>query len=267
VIGITAKPRFGVSVDDDDEAQWPHASQERSRRADGGGGFLVASAGRCRTDVVETDRYILPTHHETRRVHDDAVRRVALLRHGEKKGRESRARLSSTGRMRAFALPHLVVELSRREGWPLAPDCLIAAHDKPSSVRPSETLLHLAQRLSLPVHHCLDAASVKAWLFGGSRQLLWRHAVVSWRHDTVLDVARALGASSNALPSGWPDDLYDRLILLDFDARNDVVEARCVYTDAALRLAGDPPHSTSGTETTHQGREVRASPSHGGARG
>lgn len=207
---------------------------------------------------MDTDRCSLSARSERRALRDDAVRRVALLRHGEKEGRESRARLSSTGRMRAFALPHLLLELSRREGWPVAPDCLIAAHDRTDSVRPSETLQHLAHRLSLRVHHCRTPQSVKAVLFESPHAPTWRHAVVVWRHDALLDVARALGASAAALPSDWPDDLYDRLILLDYDAQHSCVDVRCVYTDADLHLTGDPPRDGQDAERAPS-RRSRAS--------
>ncbi|WP_257386671.1 hypothetical protein [Tahibacter caeni] len=172
-----------------------------------------------------------------------AVRRVSLLRHAEKEGREQPTRLSSTGRLRAFALPYLLQDLSRRDGWPWAPDCLIAARDTSRSQRPSLTLVHLAHRLGLPVHQCRTPGEAVTRLFGPDPPPDWRHAVVVWRHTRLLAVARALGAPPDALPDQWPAELYDRIVLLDYDARGRLVRVRCLLADDELELAG-PEQST-----------------------
>jgi hypothetical protein len=167
----------------------------------------------------------------------EATRRVSLLRHAEKEGRELPTRLSSTGRMRAFALPYILQELSRRDGWPWTADCLIAARDTARSQRPSQTLHHLAQQLALPVLQSRTPADVVSLLFGADPQPTWRHAIVVWRHNRILDVARALGAPAQSLPADWPSELYDRIVLLDFDARGRLVRTRCLHADDELELA------------------------------
>lgn len=167
----------------------------------------------------------------------EARRRVSLLRHAERTGREQPARLSSTGRMRAFALPYLLRDVSRRDGWPLAPDRLIAAHDTVHSQRPSQTLRHLSHELSLPVHQARTAAGVLALLFGPEQPQTWRHAVIVWRHRSLLGIARALGAAAQDLPPDWPAQLYDRIVLMDFDGGGRVLRTRCVYADDYLTLA------------------------------
>jgi len=174
----------------------------------------------------------------------EATRRISLLRHAEKEGRELPTRLSSTGRMRAFALPYILQELSRRDGWPWAADCLIAARDTARSQRPSQTLHHMAQQLVLPIRQGCTPADVVHLLFGPDPQPPWRHAVVVWRHNRILDVARALGAPAEALPAEWPAELYDRIVLLDFDGRVRLVRTRCVNADDELELAvSDQPVS------------------------
>lgn len=167
----------------------------------------------------------------------EATRRISLLRHAEKEGRELPTRLSSTGRMRAFALPYILQELSRRDGWAWNADCLIAARDTTRSQRPSQTLHHLAQQLALPIQQSRTPADVVSLLFGAGPQPPWRHAVVVWRHNRILDVARALGAPAQSLPADWPSELYDRIVLLDFDARGRHVRTRCVHADDELELA------------------------------
>lgn len=176
----------------------------------------------------------------------DVVRRILILRHAEEKGREQAERLSSTGRMRAFALPYLLQDISRRDGWPWAPDLLIAAHDTPKSQRPSQNLQHLAHSLSLRVHQCRTSAEVLGCLLLNDPQIPWRHAVVAWRHKTILDVARALGAPVEELPDDWPDSLFDRIIILDIDGGHRVVRTRCVYADAELDVTLTQEPATRG---------------------
>ena len=50
-------------------------------------------------------------------------------------------------------------------------------------------------------------------------------------------MVRALGAPSQSLPADWPSELYDRIVLLDFDARGRLVRTRCVHADDELELA------------------------------
>ncbi|WP_255911596.1 hypothetical protein [Tahibacter harae] len=167
---------------------------------------------------------------------DSPVRRIALLRHAEKRGCEQPGQLSGVGHMRAFALPHVLADLSRRDGWLLAPDRLIAAADTPRSRRPSQTLAALGRRLGLRVLQVDAAAALPSSLFDPQILPDWHFAVISWRRSSILRVARLLGAAPQDLPAEWPRELYDQIILLDYDAAGRVQRTRCVRADQEVQL-------------------------------
>jgi hypothetical protein len=88
-----------------------------------------------------------------------------------------------------------------------------AATLRRASTRPADTVWPLAAALGLAVRDefssdpPLDAVTA-ALVFSASRGAV----LASWRHDTLAELARAIGA--RAVPAEWPEDRFDMVWLL-----------------------------------------------------
>jgi hypothetical protein len=124
---------------------------------------------------------------------------VLIIRHSEKA--EEGPHLSERGWRRAHALVGLFTSVFR------PPDRLIAAADTGTSSRPRETLEPLARHLGSIVNADTRDTSETASIISGfpDRDLV----LVSWRHEAIPALARALGA--NNVPDDWPDTVFDRI--------------------------------------------------------
>lgn len=136
------------------------------------------------------------------------------MRHAEKPADKADPGLSAQGRRRAEQLATYVPRIFGR------PDFLVAAADKKGSHRPRLTLEPLAAATGVAVDATVsdkDSAAFAAALlveprFDGAR------VVIAWRHDALPALARGLGAETGQCPDPWPDELYDLILRLDFDA-------------------------------------------------
>jgi hypothetical protein len=138
---------------------------------------------------------------------------ILLMRHAEKPEDRRDPGLAEAGRRRA---ERLAVYIPETFG---PPDLLLAAADTPDSHRPRLTLEPLAAVRRLDVGEFPDRQS-EAF----ARKLLAepmfarKRVVVSWRHDALPALARALGAPEGLCPDPWPDELYDLLLRFDYGA-------------------------------------------------
>jgi hypothetical protein len=154
---------------------------------------------------------------------------IMLIRHAEKPLRESRdvddaagaggkRGLSLRGERRArllagyFAPVHDVL----RDGHTCTPKAIFAAGTTAEhrSTRPADTVRPLAQALGLTVREDFSsdppfdeaAAALKSAATRGP-------VLVSWRYDTLPELARAIGAQ--AVPEVWPADRFDMIWVLE----------------------------------------------------
>lgn len=158
---------------------------------------------------------------------------LILIRHAEKPdartgsqgvdehGRPDTQALSVRGWQRAGALVRLLAPIEFAHGVLPRPTTLCAAAPSPRhpSRRPELTLRPLASELAVPIDQSSRAdeepAAVAQALLAESGVVL-----VSWRHDELPSLARALAAAAAPelmarIPAAWPDDRYDLLWLLD----------------------------------------------------
>ena len=156
------------------------------------------------------------------------MRTIFIIRHAEKP--PDGPHLSERGYERAQALADLFGSCFAR------PDALFAAATSPKSARPVETLEPLAARLGLTIEAGFGTEEVDR-LARHVRDApgAGRIALISWRHDAMAPLARALGAGDP--PSAWPQDVFDRvwrlLVLADGSVR---------FADLAQALLpGDAP--------------------------
>jgi hypothetical protein len=139
---------------------------------------------------------------------------ILLIRHGEKPPVGNH--LSMLGVERAEALPRLFGGEGAAPPHNLPrPDALFAAAEKRKSNRPVETLVPLSRALGLPIDsHFMDddcrglAKRLLRGAFAG------KVVLVSWRHDNLPALARALGVEPPY--KTWPDGQFDRVWRIDY---------------------------------------------------
>lgn len=142
---------------------------------------------------------------------------IILLRHAEKPVDDADTGLSSKGRERANALVNfLTTHPVLTNAGP--PAFLIAARptrDR-ASRRPIETLEPLATKLTLPVQtpfRAKDWQSLAASVLSNP-DYDSRNVVICWVHDSIVPLAKALGAKVGS--AEWSGDVYDRIWLITF---------------------------------------------------
>ena len=140
---------------------------------------------------------------------------VLLMRHAEKLT-DGRIDLAPAGFARAKDLPQLFLgsSVGAAPKFP-RPDVLFATHQSKHSNRPFETIEPLSQALNLPVNSEFmdeDYASLARLLLGG--QYAGKIVLVAWHHDTLPQLAAALGVEPQ--PAPWPPTQFDRVWRIDW---------------------------------------------------
>jgi hypothetical protein len=139
---------------------------------------------------------------------------ILLIRHAEKL--PAGPHLSMLGARRAEALPQLFGGTAAAAPHDLPrPAFLFAARATRKSNRPVETLTPLSEALRVPIDSKFDDADYKGLarlLLGG--KYAGTVVVVSWRHDSLPALAKALGAKPP--DKTWPDAQFDRVWRIDY---------------------------------------------------
>lgn len=137
--------------------------------------------------------------------------RVLVLRHAEKTGDTKDPHLSEEGWQHARRLAETIPARYGR------PDFLFAARTSKRSSRPTETLQPLADVLAIKVDGRFDDDEFEDLVEELAKQkYAGKLAVISWRHSEMPQLAAALGAHEDAVPSPWPSDLYDLIIDIEY---------------------------------------------------
>lgn len=151
---------------------------------------------------------------------------VFIIRHAEKP--EDGDGLSPDGVRRAQFYVDYFKGL-KIEGKPLQLDHLFAAADSKNSQRSRLTLTPLSRALNLPLDLRFEADDAKSL----AEELLAKDhgkaILICWHHGAIPDLLKKLGEKpARLLPDGeWPDDIFDWLIVLRFDAAGGVIPSRC----------------------------------------
>lgn len=158
---------------------------------------------------------------------------VLIVRHAEKPllGRE----LTRTGEARAEAYVHYF-EPFHDAGRKLRVNALYAGADSADSVRPRLTLEPLSAATGIPLDSSVstkDPAALVALLRTHSHG---NHPLVAWRHGSIPALLSAFGASPDLVLGGeWPNDVYDWVIVLNFDRSGHIRSERLVKETLTLR--------------------------------
>ncbi|HEV2576705.1 MAG TPA: hypothetical protein VGU25_05800 [Acidobacteriaceae bacterium] len=151
---------------------------------------------------------------------------VLIVRHAEKPllGRE----LTATGEARAKAYVHYF-EPFHEGGLKLRVNALYAGADSVDSIRPRLTLVPLSRATGLAVDSSISTKAPTALVTLLRTQPHGNHPLVAWRHGSIPALLTAFGASPNLIPGGkWPNDVYDWVIVLNFDASGHLHSQRLI---------------------------------------
>lgn len=173
-------------------------------------------------------------HAATPVAHDYLARNTVLIvRHAEKPplGRE----LTPTGQARAQAYIHYF-EPFHDGGLNLRINALYAGADSADSIRPRLTLEPLSHATGLPVDSTISTKDPAALVALLHTQPHGNHPLVAWRHGSIPALLTAFGASPDLIPGGkWPNDTYDWVVVLTFDAAGHLHSQRLVRETLTLQ--------------------------------
>jgi hypothetical protein len=157
---------------------------------------------------------------------------VLIVRHAEKPplGRE----LTPTGQARATAYIHYF-EPFHDGGLDLRVNALYAGADSADSIRPRLTLEPLSHATGLPLDSSVSTKEPDALVALLRTQAHGNHPLVAWRHGSIPALLTAFGASPYLIPGGkWPNDVYDWVIVLGFDANGHLHSSRLVHENLTI---------------------------------
>jgi hypothetical protein len=142
---------------------------------------------------------------------------VLIVRHAEKP--KLGTGLTEVGARRAAAYVRYFEPL-REDGLSLKVSALYAGADSESSNRPRLTLGPLAAATGMKLNSAVSSKEPEELVRLLRTEPHGLAPLICWRHGQIPGLLKALGASPETLlPGGkWPDDTYDWLVVLRFDA-------------------------------------------------
>lgn len=165
---------------------------------------------------------------------------LLVIRHAEKSDDPDDAGLTPAGQARALAYVAYFQTLTLDSARVAAPSWLIAKADEAESRRARLTLEPLAAVLGLPIDTELreEQARELAQRLREEARYDGATTLVCWSHKHLPKLAKALGAPGSLLPDEWPEDVFDWLLRLDYDAAGELVSAtrheqRLMFGDSA----------------------------------
>jgi hypothetical protein len=160
---------------------------------------------------------------------------VLIVRHAEKPA-HGRG-LSKQGNQRAQAYSEYFAPLTLDEAA-YVPDRLIAASNSLVSKRSLLTLQPLAHNLGLPVEQGFAKDRTAELVASIRRHNTAKVILIAWHHGHLDKLVHAFGADSDELAAPWPSSLYNRMIVLHFDAHGTLMSSRSCVVQEHL-LSGD----------------------------
>lgn len=118
---------------------------------------------------------------------------------------------------------------------------LYAGADSEGSSRPRLTLEPLAAASGMKLNTTVNTKSPDGIVALLHAEAHGKTPLICWRHGQIPTLLKALGASPETLlPGGkWPDETYDWVILLRYDATGHLVEQRKIKEDLAVNASGE----------------------------
>jgi len=150
---------------------------------------------------------------------------VIIIRHAEKP--ESGSSLAPAGFIRAEKYTHYFQSLTI-DGQRLLPDALYAGADSTDSIRPRQTLEPLSRAMGIPLNAAYSTNEPDKLVHALADEQHGHCILIAWRHKKIAALLKDFGADPAMLlpDSSWPDDVYDWVIVLHFDAAGHVDQQR-----------------------------------------
>jgi hypothetical protein len=164
---------------------------------------------------------------------------ILVIRHAEKP--DAGASLSAAGEARDRAYASYFKNFTI-DGQPLKLDCLFATTDSAGSHRPILTLEPTAREFGLTIDSRFNDNQYPAL----AREILSRprgtNILICWHHGKIPQLLSALGADpKKLLPGGkWPDNEFDWLVQLRYDANGHLFESRRLSENLPLADPAKP---------------------------
>jgi len=152
-------------------------------------------------------------------VKSDALKNAVILviRHGEKpdKGKN----LSPAGKARANSYVDYFKNY-KVDDQPLKLDAMFAAADSKESHRPRQTIEPTAKSLGLKIDSKFDDMHYQKLADELRSKPHGKGIPICWHHGEIPKLLKALGADTKQVipKSGWPDDVFNWVIQLQYDS-------------------------------------------------
>lgn len=173
-------------------------------------------------------------HHDDVEASGLAGDTLLIIRHAEKPdGDNGGPGLAPAGEARAKAYANYFQHF-QLDGAPVKIGAIIATADSEDSDRPRLTVTPFSQASGLKIEQPFPDKEVKAlahWLAAGEPN---RTILIAWHHGKMPKLLNQLGADPDELlPDGvWPEDTYNWVIALKYDAQGDLTEAKKIVEPA-----------------------------------
>jgi hypothetical protein len=158
---------------------------------------------------------------------------ILIIRHAEKPDKGDR--LSKAGEQRAKAYVNYFKNFTV-DSNPLKVDYLFSTADSKESHRARLTLEPFSQAVGLAIDHRFEDTEFQKLAGAIRAKPPGKQFLICWHHGEIPHLVRALGADPSELFRGknWPDDVYDWVIQLRYDANGQVVDAKRIVEDIKL---------------------------------
>ena len=150
---------------------------------------------------------------------------ILVIRHAEKANKGDD--LSKAGKQRAKAYVDYFKNFTV-DSKPLQVDYLFSTADSKASRRTRMTLEPFSKAIGLTIDSRFQYTDIQGLVGAIQTKPPGKQYLICWHHGEIPQLVNALGADSKALfrNGKWPDDVYDWLIQLRYDANGHVMEAK-----------------------------------------
>jgi hypothetical protein len=159
---------------------------------------------------------------------------VLVIRHGEKpdKGED----LSKAGEKRAKAYVKYFSDFTV-DSTRFKPNLLYCAADSKDSRRPRLTLEPFSKAIGLPINAQFPETQGQGLANAIRTKPPGNQILICWHHSEIPALLSALGANSSSLvPNNkWPDDVFNWVIQLRYDANGQVLEAKRIVEKIKIK--------------------------------